>query len=395
MHELRMAERMGRLGTETAFEVLARARALEARGHSVVHLEIGEPDFDTPQFIKDAAVEALAEGFTHYTPAPGLPQVREVIADYVARTRGISVEPAQVVVTPGAKPIMFYLLLALINNGDEVVYQNPGYPIYESMIKFAGGVPVPLVLRESNGFRVDPRELRSLVTRRTKLIITNSPHNPCGSVLSRDEVRAIAEVVASSDALWLSDEIYSRIIYDGVFASPAGLPGMEDRLVILDGFSKTYAMTGWRLGYGVMRRDLAERLTQLQINATSCAAAFVQMAGAAALRGPQDEVEAMVAEFRRRRDVITDGLNRIEGISCLRPGGTFYVFPNVSAVDPDGRAFADHLLTEGGVATLAGTAFGAHGRGYLRISYANSLANIEEALRRIERSVATFRATRV
>jgi aspartate/methionine/tyrosine aminotransferase len=381
---------MSRLGTETAFEVLARARALEARGRHVIHLEIGEPDFDTPRFIKEAAVRALDEGYTHYTPAAGMPQAREAIARYVSRTRGFSVDPSEVVITPGGKPVMSFAILALVDPGEEVIYPNPGFPIYESMIRWVGAVPRPLPLREEHDFRADPDELRSLVTPKTRMLIMNSPHNPCGSVLLREDLAAIAEICAERDIYVLSDEIYSRILYDAEHVSIATLPGMRERTIILDGFSKTYAMTGWRLGYGVMSREIAQAVTQLMINVNSCTAAFTQIAGIAALEGPQDEVDSMVREFRRRRDAIVAGLNAIDGITCRTPAGAFYAFPNVTALDPDGKRFADYLLEEAGVAVLAGTAFGEYGRGYLRISYANSLADIEEALRRITGAAKAF-----
>lgn len=391
MEALPLAGRMGLLGTETAFEVLVKARNLEAQGRHVIHLEIGEPDFDTPQHIKDAAVQALQEGYTHYTPAAGIPQLREAIAEYVGKTRGIPVDPAEVVVTPGAKPIMFFAILALVDAGDEVIYPNPGFPIYESVIRFVGGVPVPLALREEDDFRVNPEELKRLVSSRTKLLILNSPNNPCGCVLTREDLESISEIARDHRFLILSDEIYSRIIYDAEHVSIASLPGMKERTIILDGFSKTYAMTGWRLGYGVMRADLAARIAQLMVNSNSCTAAFTQMAGIAALRGPQGCVREMVSEFRRRRDAIVAGLNRIEGISCRLPGGAFYVFPNVKAVDRDTKRLADYLLNEAGVACLSGTAFGEWGEGYIRLSYANSLENIEEALRRIEQAVTQYR----
>ena len=390
--ELRLAGRMGLLGTETAFEVLARAKALERQGRHIVHLEVGEPDFDTPDNVKDAAIKALRDGFTHYTATAGLWEAREAVAEYVSRTRGVKAAPEEVVLTAGAKPIMFFAMLALVEPGDEVIVPDPGYPIYDSMARFAGGVVRPLVLREENDFRVDPDEFRRLVGKRTKLVVLNSPHNPCGSVLSRDDLKAIAAGVADTPAWILSDEIYGRITYGVEAASLASLPGMQERTIILDGFSKAYAMTGWRLGYGVMPVPLAERITQLATNATSCAAAFTQIAGAAALRGSQDSVDKMVAEFRRRRDFIVQGLNGIEGITCRTPLGAFYVFPNTKAIDPDSARFASFLLNEMGVAVLSGTAFGPNGQGYLRLSYANSIPNIEEALRRIAEGVVRYRA---
>lgn len=390
--EARLAERMALLGTETAFEVLARAKELERQGRHIVHLEVGEPDFDTPAHIKDAAVRALQEGYTHYTPTAGLWEAREVVAEYVARTRRIPVQPQEVVLTTGAKPVMFFAMLMLVEPGDEVVVPNPGYPIYESMARFAGGAVKPLPLRERNDFRVDPEELRSLLSPRTRLVVLNSPHNPCGSVLTADDLTAIAEAVQRTNAWVLSDEIYGRITYGVEAPSIASLPGMQERTIILDGFSKTYAMTGWRLGYGVMPAALAERMTQLATNATSCPAAFTQVAGMEALRGPQDAVDRMVAEFRRRRDHIVQGLNAIEGITCRTPLGAFYVFPNVTGVDADSQRFASFLLNEMGVAVLAGTAFGGSGQGYLRLSYAASIAAIDEGLQRIAEGVRRYRA---
>lgn len=382
------SKRMQVCGTETAFEVLARAKALEAKGKKVIHLEIGEPDFDTPQNIKQAAIKALNEGYTHYTPAAGIMQVREAVANYVSRTRGIPVEPDEVVITPGGKPIMSFVILALIDEGDEVIYQNPSYPIYESMIHFTGGKPVPIPLKEELDFRLDVGELKKLISPRTKLIILNSPHNPTGGVLSRRDLEEIAEAVQGRDIYILSDEIYSRIIYDGEHFSPASIPGMKDQVVILDGFSKTYAMTGWRLGYGVMNKELASRITRLMVNFVSCSTAFVQMAGIEALNGPQDEAEKMVQEFRRRRDIIVQGLNEIPGVSCKLPRGAFYAFPNIKSFGKPSKEIADYLLNEAGVACLSGTAFGEYGEGYLRLSYANSVENIQEALKMMREALA-------
>jgi aspartate/methionine/tyrosine aminotransferase len=382
---------MALLGTETAFEVLARAKALEAQGRSIVHLEIGEPDFDTPAHIKDAAIRALRDGYTHYTPTAGIREAREAVAEHVAATRGIAVGPDQVVITPGAKPIMFYVILALVDHGDEVIYPDPGFPIYESVARFAGARLVPWALGEERGFRADPEELRRLVTSRTRLVILNSPHNPTAGVLSREDVEAIAEIVRGRAITVLSDEIYGRILYEGTFASIASVPQMASQTVILDGFSKTYAMTGWRLGYGVMERELAERVAQLMVNSNSCTAAFTQMAGIAALRGPQDCVDRMVAEFRRRRDVIVAGLNRLPGVTCLEPHGAFYAFPNVRGVDPDSARLQDFLLREAGVAVLSGTAFGSQGQGFLRLSYAASVDSIREALERIGGALARYK----
>jgi len=374
---------MHRLGTETAFEVLARAKALEAQGRDIIHLEIGEPDFDTPRHIVDAAIQALRDGYTHYTPSAGLPALREAIAEYVSRTRHIPVHPSQVVVTPGGKPIMFFAILALCEEGDEVIYPNPGFPIYESMINFVGATPVPLRLRMDREFSFSADELADLITPRTKLIILNSPANPTGGVLSQADLAAIAALVQDRDLMILSDEIYSRILYDGEFASIASFPGMAERTIILDGFSKTYAMTGWRLGYGVMPTDLATHITKLMTNSNSCTNAATQMAGIQALRGPQDDVDRMVAAFRERREVIVDGLNAIPGFRCLKPRGAFYAFPNIEGTGLRSKALEELLLEKAGVATLSGTSFGAYGEGFLRLSYANSVENIRRALERI------------
>jgi aspartate aminotransferase len=384
---MRLAERMSRLGTETAFEVLARAKALEAQGREIIHLEIGEPDFDTPAHIKAAAVRALEEGWTHYTPAAGIPALREAIADYIRRTRGIPVGPENVVVVPGGKPIMFFAILALVEEGDEVIYPNPGFPIYESMIRFVGGRPVPLRLRMENEFRVDVEELARLITPRTRMLILNSPANPTGGVLTREDLEAIAELCLKHDLVVLSDEIYSRILYEGEHISIASFPGMLERTIILDGFSKTYAMTGWRLGYGVMPEPLAEAVTRLMINSNSCTAAFTQIAGIAALTGPQDEVDRMVAAFRERREVMVEGLNRLPGFRCLKPKGAFYAFPNIEGTGMSSRELAHYLLEEAGVAVLSGTAFGEYGEGFLRLSFANSIENIQKALERIEKAL--------
>ena len=384
---MRLAQRMSRLGTETAFEVLARAKALEAQGREIIHLEIGEPDFDTPAYIKAAAVRALEEGYTHYTPAAGIPALRQAIADYIRRTRGIPVGPENVVVVPGGKPIMFFAILALVEEGDEVIYPNPGFPIYESMIRFVGARPVPLRLRMENEFRVDVEELAALITPRTRMLILNSPANPTGGVLTREDLAAIAELCLRHDLVVLSDEIYSRILYEGEHISIASFPGMLERTIILDGFSKTYAMTGWRLGYGVMPEPLAEAVTRLMINSNSCTAAFTQMAGIAALTGPQDDVDRMVAAFRERREVIVEGLNRIPGFRCLKPKGAFYAFPNIEGTGMSSRQLAAYLLEEAGGAVLSGTAFGEYGEGFLRLSFANSVENIRRALERIETAV--------
>jgi aspartate aminotransferase len=377
------AERMSRLGTETAFEVLARAQALERQGKEVVHLEIGEPDFDTPAHIRRAAVEALESGWTHYGPSAGLLDAREAVAEDVARWRGISVHPDQVVVTPGGKPILFFTMLALLNEGDEAIYPNPGFPIYESVIRFLGAKAVPIPLREKNDWGIDLEELTSKITPRTKLLILNSPHNPTGGVLDPAVVDGISDLAAQHGLWVLSDEIYSRILFDVEHRSPAVHDAIRDHVVILDGFSKTYAMTGWRLGYGVMHENLAKHVARLMTNCNSCTNSFVQKAGIAALRGPQDEVDAMVAEFRRRRDRLVAGLNELPGISCTMPRGAFYAFPNITGTGMSSQELADALLSEAGIACLSGTAFGAEGEGYLRLSCANSLPNLEKALARM------------
>jgi aspartate/methionine/tyrosine aminotransferase len=379
--KIRLAERMGRLGTESAFEVLARAKALEAAGRVVIHLEIGEPDFPTADHISAAAVEALLGGQTHYVPAPGIPALRESVAAFLDRTgrlRGVS--PGRVVVTPGAKPIMFFTILALCAAGDEVLYPDPGFPMYESITSFAGATPVPVPLREENGFRIDVDELAALITPRSKLLIINSPHNPCGSALTRSDCAAIASLAIRHDLIVLSDEVYWALRYGGEHASVLEFDGMADRTVLLDGWSKTYAMTGWRLGFGVLPEPLVEPVTRLAINSVSCTSAFSQYAAIAALDGPQDGVAAMLAEFRRRRDVIVGGLNAIPGVSCVLPDGAFYAFPNISETGVPASLLAERLLSEAGVASLAGTAFGSWGEGFLRLSYANSVANIEVAL---------------
>ncbi|MGQ9623814.1 MAG: pyridoxal phosphate-dependent aminotransferase [Candidatus Bathycorpusculaceae bacterium] len=382
------AKRMRALGTETAFEVLAKAKALEKKGKEVIHLEIGEPDFDTPKNIKEAAVKALYAGYTHYVPASGIPELKEAIAEYISKTRKIDVDPEEVVVTPGAKPIMFFAILAWINPGDEVMYPNPGFPIYESLINFVDAKPVPIPLKEENDFKMDPECVKEKITKKTKMIILNSPENPTGGVLSKKDLKVVADCIAKRDDVFvLSDEIYSRIIYEGEHESIASLPGMKEKTIILDGFSKTYAMTGWRLGYGVMRKDLAQKVTQLMINSNSCTCSFTQMAGVEALKGPQKEVEKMIAEFRKRREVIVDGLNKIKGITCKKPRGAFYVFPNITGTGMDCRKLGDYLLNEAGVAVLPGTSFGKYGEGYLRISFANSVENIKKALERIDKTL--------
>jgi aspartate/methionine/tyrosine aminotransferase len=383
--KMRLAQRMSRLGTETAFEVLAKAKKLEKEGKEIVHLEIGEPDFNTPQNITEAAIEALKEGYTHYGPSAGLPELREVIARYVADTRKILVDPDEVVVTPGGKPIMFFSILALVDEGDEVIYPNPGFPIYESVIEFLGAKPVPIQLREENDFRLDIDELKKLITPKTKLIIINSPQNPTGGILTLEDLKAIADVAISKNIYVLSDEIYSRIIYEGKPHSIASLPDMKERTIILDGLSKTYAMTGWRIGYGVMNKSLAPHIARLMTNSNSCTASFTQRAAIEAITGDQSEVDKMVKEFKRRRDVIVKGLCSIPRISCSSPKGAFYVFPSVKKIGWDTKKLADALLNEAGVAILSGTAFGKFGEGYLRLSYANSVENINKGLERMRK----------
>ncbi len=375
---------MSRLGTETAFEVLNRARQLEKQGKEIIHLEIGEPDFATPANVIEAGVDALHKGWTHYGPAAGLHDLRQTIADYVSRTRKVPVSSEEVVVVPGGKPIIFFTILALIDAGDEVIYPNPGFPIYESMIKYSLGKAIPIPLREERDFSVDVKELASLITDRTKLIILNSPHNPTGGVLTRKDIFEMAEAIGDRNILILSDEIYSRLIYDGEHFSMMSVPGFKERTILLDGFSKTYAMTGWRLGYGVMRPDLAVHISRLVINSNSCTASFTQIAGIEALRGDQSSVEKMSAEFKRRRDAFVAGLNKIKGFSCRTPKGAFYTFPNITKTGWTSRKLADALLEQAGVACLSGTAFGEYGEGYLRFSVANSLENLNKALARIE-----------
>jgi len=386
---MRLADRVVDIGTETAFEAAARARALEATGRKIIHLEIGEPDFDTPENVREAAKRALDAGWTHYGPFMGLPQLREAIAADSTARRGFPVDPATVVVTPGAKPIMFFALLALAQPGDEVIYPDPGFPIYESMTRFVGATPVPLPLREENDFRLDVDELRRLVTSRTRLIIFNSPANPTGGVLTRADLEGVADVAREHDIPVLADEIYMRILYDGAeHHSIASFPGMAERTIILDGFSKTYAMTGWRLGYGILPEALVPAFGRLVINSVSCVASFEQVAAVEALTGPQDAVEAMVAEFRVRRDLLVAGLNAIPGVTCRMPHGAFYAFPNVGGTGLNGPRMADRLLHEGGVSVLSGSAFGHAGAQHLRVSYANSRENLRLAVHRFGEVVA-------
>ena len=384
-HELQLARRTSRLGTETAFEVLNKARALERQGRSIVHLEIGEPDFDTPANVVEAAVDALHKGWTHYGPSAGLPELRRALAEYVSRTRGVKVASDEVVVVPGGKPIIFFSILSLIDEGDEVIYPNPGFPIYESMINYVGGRAVPIALREDRDFALDVNELDSLISNRTKLIIINSPQNPTGGVLGRQDIEQIAKVIGDRNIMILSDEIYSRLLFNGEqHFSIMSVPGMQERTILLDGFSKTYAMTGWRMGYGVMRADLATHMTRLMTNSNSCTASFTQVAGIEAIQGDQNSVDRMRDEFQRRRDVFVAGLNQVKGFSCRMPKGAFYVFPNITATGWKAKPLADALLEQAGVAALSGTSFGALGEGYLRFSVANSLENLREALARID-----------
>jgi aspartate aminotransferase len=379
-----LAERMKRLGTETAFEVLARAKAMEAEGREIIHLEIGEPDFDTPGNIIDAAVSALKGGFTHYGPSAGLPDARRVFAEFITRDRGVAVKPENIVITPGAKPILFFSILALVDAGDEVIYPNPGFPIYESVINFVGAKPVPVPLREEKAFSFDLEELRALVNEKTKLMIINSPQNPTGGVLTPEDMKGIAELAERYDSWILSDEVYSKMVYEGRHVSIYDYPEVKDRVILLEGHSKTYAMTGWRLGYGTMPVSLAEHISKLQTNSNSCTASFIQMAGIEALTGPQEESRKMMAEFKARRDLIVDGLNTIKGFECLKPKGSFYVFPNITGTGMKSKQLEEHLLDTAGVACLSGTSFGRYGEGYLRFSYANSQENLKKALEKIQ-----------
>ena len=380
------ASRMKALETETGFEVMAKAKVLEKQGKDIVHLEIGEPDFDTPKNIKEAATRALNAGYTHYTPSSGLPEVKQAIAEYISETRKLDVKPEEVVVTPGAKPVMFFSMLSLVSPGDEVMYPNPGFPAYEALIKFVDAKPVPIPLMEENEFSFDPEYVKEKITKKTKMIVLNSPENPTGGIIPREDLKALADCLENRDDVFvLSDEIYSKIVYEGKAESISQFQGMKEKTIILDGFSKTYAMTGWRLGYGVMRKDLAGKMAQLMTNSNSCTNAFVQLAGVEALKGPQTELEKMVAEFRKRRGVIVDGLNKIGGMTCTKPHGAFYAFPNVKGTDMISRKLGDELLQNAGVAVLPGTSFGHYGEGYLRLSFANSIENIKKALDRIEK----------
>ena len=382
---MKLAERMNRIGVETAFEVLVRARALEAQGRDIIHLEIGEPDFDTPRHIVEAGKQALDQGWTHYGPTQGLPELREAIASYICRTRGIRVGAEHVCVVPGGKPIIFFPLMALLEPGDEVIYPNPGFPIYESMINFLGAKPVPIPLVEDRGFSFDLNVLKDSLSPKTKMLILNSPHNPTGGVIPAADVRAIADMVRDRDLVILSDEIYTRIYFDEEPLSISTLPGMLEKTIILDGFSKTYAMTGWRMGYGVMPTWLVDPVNKLMVNSNSCTASFTQRAGIAALNGPQDDVTKMVEEFRRRRDAFCAALNTLPGFRCPIPGGAFYAFPNIQGTGWKSKELADALLQKAGVACLSGTAFGAYGDGYLRFSIANSYEKLMDAVERIRK----------
>ena len=385
---LKLAKRMNRLGTESAFEVLAKAKELEAQGKDIVHLEIGQPDFKTPVNVCQVAFQAMKDGQTGYSPPAGLPAFREVVADWVSRTRRVSVQPDQVSVTPGAKPIIFFAVLACADDGDEVIYPDPGFPIYESVINFVGAKPVPLPLKESVDFRFRIEDLEAIVSDRTRLLIINSPQNPTGGVLTRSDLAMIAELAIKHNFYVLSDEIYSQLVYDGDHQSILSIDGMQDRTILLDGHSKSYAMTGWRLGYSVSTKLLADQFAKLMVNSNSCTATFTQIAGIEAMQNSQGFVNQMWLEFKTRRDFLVRGLNDIEGISCIMPSGAFYTFPNVTGIPMTCAEFADYLLTEAGVALLPGSSFGMFGDGYLRMSYASSIDNIQEALIRIDKAVS-------
>ncbi|HAD81701.1 MAG: aspartate aminotransferase [Candidatus Edwardsbacteria bacterium RifOxyA12_full_54_48] len=385
---MKFAAKMEKLKVETAFEMMAKAKKLEAEGKKIIHLEIGEPDFDTPRNIKEAAKKALDAGQTHYGPSAGLPEHRQAIAQYYSQQIGVQYGPENVVVTPGAKPIMSFAITALLEEGDECLVPDPGFPIYQSMVKFNGGVPVPLPLRESNDFRLDVNELKSKITKKTKLIIINSPHNPTGGILTRDDLKAVADIAVNNNIPVLADEIYDRMIYEGQFESIAQFPGMKDLTIILNGYSKTYAMTGWRVGYGLMPVELVGHMAQLMTNINSCTATFSQIACIEALKGPQDEVTAMMTEFKKRRDFIVDRINRIPKLSCRKPAGAFYIFVNIKQTGMDSRKFTDFLLNDCGICALAGANFGAEGEGYVRFSYANTIENLAEAADRIEKALS-------
>ena len=379
-----LASRQANLGTETAFETLAKAKELERQGKSIIHLEIGEPDFDTPLHIRDAAKKALDDGFTHYGPSAGQLELREAIAKHQTERQGYEISSDNVIVTPGGKPVMFFTIMAMVEEGDEVIYPNPGFPIYESMIRYVGGTPVPMQLNEDAGYNADVDNLKSLVTPRTKLMIVNSPNNPCGSVIPEPDLRRLAEIAIDNDIIVMADEIYKDMYYgDQEHVSITKFPGLRERTVILDGFSKSYAMTGWRLGYGVFPDFLVEPVVRLMTNSVSCTSVFSQMAAIAALEGPQDSVGMMMEEFTKRRDLVVAGLNSLPGITCPEPKGAFYAFPNITGTGLSSKEFAEKAMYEAGVALLAGTAFGSFGDGYVRISFANSQENLLEAIQRL------------
>jgi len=384
---MKISKMIQRAGTETAFEMLAKAKELERQGKSVIHFEIGEPDFNTPENVKESGIKAIRENYTHYATTQGVLELREAVAEYISKTRDIKVTPDEVIITPGGKDVIFGTMLSLLDEGDEAIYPNPGYPIYESAIRLVGAKPVPMPLREENDFAFDRHEFEKLVTPKTRLIVINSPANPTGGILSYEDLEFIANIAKKNDIMILSDEIYSRIIYDGKFVSIASLPGMKERTVILDGFSKTYAMTGWRLGYAVANKEVIEALKRVAVNSFSCVATFVQIAGIEALRGPQDEPERMRKEYEERRNLIVKGLNEIPGFSVKMPKGAFYAFPNIKKLGKPSRELADYLLYEAGVCTLSGTAFGEYGEGYLRFSYATSKENIIEGLKRVKHAI--------
>ena len=384
---MKLAQRMSRLGTETAFEVLAKAQQLEAKGRHIIHLEIGEPDFDTPNNIVEAGKQALSDGFTSYNPSPGYADLKESIAKDISNSRNISVKKENVIVTPGGKPIMFFIMLAMIENGDEVLYPNPGFPIYESMIEFCGGTAVPMRLGEENSFNLDIKEVETQISEKTKLMIVNSPNNPCGSVIDKKDLEALSKLAKENDITVLSDEIYSRFLYEGSHHSIASFPDMIDRTIILDGYSKTYAMTGWRIGYGIFPDGLVEPISRLVTNSVSCTASFTQRAAIEATEGPQEDSILMVEEFKKRRSIVVDGLNKIDGITCAVPKGAFYAFPNIEGTGMTSSEFANRVLEEAGVAVLAGESFGVYGTGHIRISFANSTENLLQAIDRIRKFV--------
>jgi len=391
MFEPTVANRMSRLSSESAFKILAQANALEAQGRHIVHCEIGQPDFATPAHIVDAAYKAMQDGFTGYSPSPGYPAVRQAIAEYAAAYKGVETNIDEIVIVPGGKPIMFYTMMMLVNEGDEVIYPNPGFPIYESCIRFAGGVPVPMPLLAKNDFRLDLEAFKASITPKTKLVIINSPSNPTGGIFEESDIRAIAEILRDRPDIYiLSDEIYDRLVYDGKVCSIATMPGFKDRTIILDGFSKTYAMTGWRIGYGIMNKDLAKQMDLLMVNSNSCTASFTQVAAKAALEGPQTAVDEMREAFRERRDWVVNALNDIPGITCRMPRGAFYAFPDISSFGLDSQTFCFRLLEEGGVAAGWGSSFGKYGEGHFRLSCANSLENLKIAVDRIDRFTRTL-----